>query len=89
MSLKKEVVLKVLVEKWEQLGRNVVEPQSDFPHAAAGKGFYSRWALTRWDLGVSPSFFGNGKHALSDEMGGWGEQIWERKYQIIPSWKCG
>lgn len=27
MSLRKEVVLKVLVEKREQLGRNVVEPQ--------------------------------------------------------------
>lgn len=39
-------------------------PESDFPHAAAGKDFYSRWALTRWDLGVSPFFFGNGKQAF-------------------------
>lgn len=45
-------------------------PENDFPHAAAGKGFYSRWALTRWDLGGSPSVFGNGKQPFFPEMMG-------------------
>lgn len=65
MSLRKKVVLKVLVEKtgstWKKC---LTAPESDFPLAAAGKGFYSRWALTRWDLVVCPSFYGNGKQVF-------------------------
>lgn len=57
-------MLKVLVEKTGTTWKKCCIALCAFPHAAAGKGFYSRWALTRWDLVVSPSFFGNGKQAF-------------------------